>query len=83
MWVYRTHLKIDNFSFKLVENVNYLGSILNEDNKMNTEIAERITEVNKAYYANAKLIKSKSLTKNTICSQFYNLELKSLKIKQT
>jgi len=29
------------------------------------EIVERITKVNKAYYVNAKLIKSKFLTKNT------------------
>jgi len=33
--------------------------------KMNIEIAERIAKGNKAYYANAKLIKSKFLTKNT------------------
>jgi hypothetical protein len=30
---------------------------------MNIEIAERIGKDNKAYYANAKLIKSKFLTK--------------------
>ena len=49
-----------------MENVNYLGLILNADNKMNIEIAERIAKGNKAYYANAKLIKSKFLKKNTI-----------------
>jgi hypothetical protein len=32
---------------------------------MNTEIAERIVKVNKAYYANAKPIKSKFLKRNT------------------
>ena len=32
---------------------------------MNIEIAERIAKGNKAYYANAKLIKSKLLKKNT------------------
>jgi hypothetical protein len=31
-----THLKIDNFTFENVENFNYLGSILNTNNKMNT-----------------------------------------------
>jgi len=46
-----------------VENFNYLGYILNEDNKMNIEIAERIAKGNKAYYDNAKPIKSKFLTK--------------------
>ena len=55
-----THLKIDNFAF---ENFNYLGSILNADN--NIEIAERTAKCNKAYYANAKLMKSKFLKKNT------------------
>jgi len=48
-----------------VENFNYLGSILNADNKINVEIAERIAKCNKVYYANSKLIKSKLLKKNT------------------
>jgi len=48
-----------------VEKFNYLGSILNADNKMNTEIAEKIANGNKAYYVNSKLIKSKLLKKNT------------------
>jgi hypothetical protein len=60
-----SHLKIDNFAFENIENFNYLGSILNADNKINTEIAERIAKGDKAYYANAKLIKSKYLKKNT------------------
>ena len=37
---------------------------LNADNKMNTKIDERIAKGNKAYYANAKLIKSKLLIKS-------------------
>jgi hypothetical protein len=36
-----THVKIDNFAFENVENLHYLGSILNADNKINTEIAEK------------------------------------------
>jgi hypothetical protein len=48
-----------------VENFNYLGSILNADDKMNIEIAERIAKGNRAYYANAKLINSKFLKRNT------------------
>jgi hypothetical protein len=57
-----THLKIDNFAF---ENVNYLGSILNADNKMNSEIPERIVKGNKAYQAKRKIIKWKFLKRNT------------------
>ena len=40
-------------------------SILNADNKINIEIAERIVKGNKAYHANARLIKSKFLKRNT------------------
>jgi len=42
-----------------------LLSILNADNKMNIEIAEKIAKGKKACYANAKLIKLKFLMKNT------------------
>jgi len=38
---------------------------LNADNKINIEIPERITKGNKAYYVNAKLLKSKILKNNT------------------
>jgi len=47
-----------------VENFNYLGSILNANNNMNTEIAERIAKGNRVYYVKAKLIKMKFLKKN-------------------
>jgi hypothetical protein len=57
------HLNIHNFAFENVNTFNYLGSILSADNKINIEIAERIAKGNKAYYANAKLIKSKFLKK--------------------
>jgi hypothetical protein len=43
-----------------VENFNYLGYILNVDNKMNIETAERMAKGDKAYYANAKLINRNS-----------------------
>ena len=59
------HLKIGNFAFESEQNFNYLGSILNADNTINKEIAERIAKGNRAYYANAKLIKWKFLMKNT------------------
>jgi len=59
------HLKIDNFAFESMEDFNYLGFILNADNKMSIEIAERMAKGNKAYYTNAKLIKLKFLKKNT------------------
>jgi len=39
--------------------------VLNANNKINIEIAERIVKGNKAYYANATLIKSNFLKRNT------------------
>jgi hypothetical protein len=60
-----THLNINNFAFENVKNFNYLGSILSADNKMNIEIAEKRAKGNKAYYTNAKLIKSQFVKKNT------------------
>jgi hypothetical protein len=60
-----THLKIDNFAFENVENFYYLGTILNAYDKMNIEIAERTVKGNKAYCANAELIKSKFLKRST------------------
>jgi hypothetical protein len=49
-------VNIHNFSFES-GNFNYLVSILNADNKINIEIAERIAKGNKAYYPNAKINK--------------------------
>lgn len=43
----------------------FVPHILNAENKMSIEIAERIGKGNKAYYANGKLIKSKFRKKNT------------------
>jgi hypothetical protein len=48
-----------------VNNFIYLGSILNENNQMQFEIAERIRKGNRAYYANAKLLKLKLLKRST------------------
>jgi hypothetical protein len=50
---------------------------LNADKKMNTEIPEKIAKGNKAYYANAKLIKSKFLKKNT------KIKIYKMMIRQT
>ena len=36
-----THQKIYNFAFESVENFNYLASISNADNEMNTEVDKK------------------------------------------
>jgi hypothetical protein len=48
-----------------VNNFISLGPILNKNNQMQSEIAERIRKGNRAYYANAKLLKSKLLKRST------------------
>jgi hypothetical protein len=49
-----TNLKLVNFAFKNVKNFIYLGSMLNADNKMNIEIAERIAKGNKSTLCQCK-----------------------------
>jgi hypothetical protein len=48
-----------------VNNFIYLGAILHENNRMQFEIAERIRKGKRAYYANAKHLKSKLLKRST------------------
>jgi hypothetical protein len=48
-----------------VNNFIYLGAILNENNQMQFEIAERIRKRSRNYYANAKLLKSELLKRST------------------
>jgi hypothetical protein len=44
--------------------ITFLVSILNENNQTQLEIAKRIPKVNRAYYANAKLLKLKLLKRS-------------------
>jgi hypothetical protein len=60
VWRNKIPLQTNNYSFEKVSNFTYLGSILNGNNQIQLEIYERIWEGNRAYYANAELLKSKS-----------------------
>jgi hypothetical protein len=55
---YITHPKID-FSFEHVESFNYLGSILNADNKINIEIVEKNNEMQQSILCQFKTNKIK------------------------
>ena len=44
------YLKIKNYKFERVENVKYLGVILNEDNNNQIDLQERINNANKTYF---------------------------------
>jgi len=67
-------------------NIEIAGRIAKgNDNKMNIEIAGRTTKGNKAYFANAKLTKSKFLKKKitkTMASGCYGRSKKKLKVKK-
>jgi len=58
---YITHLKNDNFAFENVENFNYLGSILNADNKINIEIAGKNIKRQQSILCQFKTNKIKTL----------------------
>jgi len=44
------HFKIKNYKFERAENFKYLGVILNEDNKCQIDLQERIKSANKTYF---------------------------------
>ena len=44
------HLKIKNYKLERVENFKYLRVIINEDNKNQTDLQERIKNANKTYF---------------------------------
>jgi hypothetical protein len=54
------HLKIKNYKFERVENLKYLGVVLNEDNNCQTDLQERIKNDNKTYFKLQKFLKIKT-----------------------
>ena len=57
-------LTIKNYTFERVENFEYLGVILNEDNKHQIDLYERIKNANKTYFMLQKLLGIKIDLKN-------------------
>ena len=57
-------------TFEHVSSCKYLGSIVNETNKIEEEIQSRIAAVNRAYHANTKLITNKLLRKHSKMSVY-------------
>jgi hypothetical protein len=56
-------LNINNLQIEQVQQYKYLGSIINVSNSIEEEIKESIVLGTKAYYANLKFFKSRSVTK--------------------
>jgi len=57
------HLNIKNHKFERVENLKYLGVILNEGNNYQIDLQERIKNANKTYFMVQKFFKNKNLSK--------------------
>jgi len=71
------HLIINNYKFERVENFKYLGVILNEDNKIQINLQERIKNANKTYLK--KHIKdTKIKTKEHNNRQNFNICIRNL-----
>ena len=56
-------LEIDNMSFESVQSFKYLGSTVNQNNKIEEEIKERIIAGNRAFYANQKMFQKQIIIK--------------------
>ena len=54
------HLTIKNYTFERVENFKYLGFIINEDNKHQIDLLERIKTANKTYFIVQKHFRNKN-----------------------
>jgi hypothetical protein len=57
------HLKIKNYKFERVANVKYLGVILNEDNKNQIDLQERIKSAKKTYFMLQTFFKNKNISR--------------------
>jgi hypothetical protein len=64
---------INHTHLEHVKSFKYLGSIVNGNNSIEEEIKERISLVNKAYYANQDLFKSKLLSKKSKLRMYQTL----------
>ena len=56
-------LTIKNYTFERVENFKYLGVILNDDNKHQIDLQERIKTANKTYYMLQKFFRNKNISR--------------------
>ena len=57
----RGQLTIKNYTFERVENFKYLGVIINEDNKHQIDLQERIKTANKTYFMLQKFFGNKNI----------------------
>jgi len=66
-------LEIDNMSFESVQSFKYLGSTVNQNNKIEEGIKERLIAGNKAFYENQKMFQNKLLSKKSKLKLYWTL----------
>ena len=62
---HRNNITVENMTFENVDSFVYLGSEINNRNKLSSDIQRRIMAANRAYFANRKLITSQILSRKT------------------
>ena len=60
----KIQLTIKNYTFEIVENFKYIVVILNEDNKHQIDLRERIKTANKTYFMLQKFFRNKNYLEN-------------------
>jgi len=70
-------LKVGPYSFKIVSQFKYLGTMITQSNDMEYEIIKRIQMGNKCFYAMSDLLKSRILSK-TLKVQLYVILIRSI-----
>ena len=83
----KREIKINKYTFEKVDNFKYLGIIINENNKKEFEIQERLKNANKAYFMLQNILKSKNIKihiKNSVINKIlsYGSEAWSLTKKE-
>jgi hypothetical protein len=63
--VKKKEIQINKYTFENVDNLKYLGVMINEINNKDFEIQERIKNANKAYFMLQNIFKCKNISKNT------------------
>uniref|UniRef100_A0A2S2PC31 Reverse transcriptase domain-containing protein n=1 Tax=Schizaphis graminum TaxID=13262 RepID=A0A2S2PC31_SCHGA len=70
-------LEVENYKFKRVQQFKYLGTLITQQNEIDTEIKARIQAANKCYFGQTKLLRFRVISKN-LKSQIYQTLIKSV-----
>jgi hypothetical protein len=70
---YLQNLIIGDFHFEGVDSFTYLGSVIDNVNKLSKDIHSKIMTANRAYSAHIKIFRSKLLSQNTKLKTYRNL----------